>query len=238
MRINQYLAKAGLCSRRQAEEYILQGLVKINQKTVKNLAQKVVVDQDEVQLQGQKLELQKNIYILLNKPKHCLTTTHDPKGRKTVMDLVELSTRVFPVGRLDKDTTGLLLLTNDGALAQILSHPRYQIPKVYHVKLNKPLLPRDEERIQNGVQLEDGVAWVDKLQVKKEDRRKITLTIHIGKNRIVRRLFEALGYSVRHLDRVVYANLDKKNLPRGKWRYLTRKEIKALKSLAKLPVEE
>jgi 23S rRNA pseudouridine2605 synthase len=194
-----------------------------------------VTTRDEVKVNGKKITSQKNlVYILLNKPKDFLTTTEDPQGRKTVMDIVKSATteRVYPIGRLDRNTTGVLLLTNDGELAQKLSHPSYQIKKIYEVKLDKPLQKKDFDTIINGIELEDGFIAPDSLAyADSKDKSVIGIEIHSGRNRIVRRIFEKLGYDVRNLDRVMYANLTKKNVERGKWRFLQEKEVRLLKYL-------
>lgn len=230
MMLNKYIAHSGECSRRDAAELVKQGKVRVNGELVLEPGHRVAPG-DTVTLSGKKLTPQKNlVYILLNKPKDYITTTDDPQERKTVMDLVDNSgvDRLYPVGRLDRHTTGLLLMTNDGALAHKLSHPSYQIRKVYHVTLDKNLTKTDYEKIFKGVELEDGLAQVDEIAYL-ENRHEVGLEIHSGRNRIVRRIFESLGYVVEKLDRVIYAGLTKKNLPRGKWRFLDEKEIIFLK---------
>ncbi len=230
MTLNKYIAHSGECSRRDAAELVKQGKVKVNGELITDPGYRVK-QSDRVTLVGKKLTPHKHfVYILLNKPKGFITTTEDPEGRKTVMELVANSgvDRLFPVGRLDRNTTGLLLLTNDGDLAQKLSHPSYQIKKIYQVTLNKPLTKADFEKVQEGVTLEDGVANVDALSYL-DEKTELGLEIHSGRNRIVRRIFEALGYEVEKLDRVMYAGLTKKNLPRSKWRFLEEKEIILLK---------
>lgn len=230
--LNKFIAHTGLCARRKAVEFIKAGEISVNGKVVTEPGHKVT-SKDEVCRSGQKLFLQSEpVYILLNKPKGYITTTHDPKERKTVMELITRATseRVFPVGRLDRNTTGLLLLTNDGDLAQLLSHPSHEIKKVYHVSLDKALTKHDFEKIVSGIQLEDGPAHADELAYEDEnDRTQIGIEIHNGRNRIVRKIFEHLGYEVKALDRVLYAGLTKKNLPRGKWRRLSPKEVVLLK---------
>jgi len=209
---------------------VKQGKVRVNGELVLDPGYRVAPG-DTVSLSGKKLTPQKNlVYVLLNKPKDYITTTDDPQDRKTVMDLVENADvdRLYPVGRLDRKTTGLLLLTNDGALAHRLSHPSYQIRKVYQVTLNKNLTKADYDKIFKGLELEDGMIQVDEVAYL-ENRNEIGIEIHSGKNRIVRRIFESLGYEVEKLDRVIYAGLTKKNLPRGKWRFLNEKEIIFLK---------
>lgn len=230
MTLNKYIAHSGECSRRDAAEMVKQGKARVNGELILEPGHRVAPG-DTVTLSGKKLTPQKNlVYLLLNKPKDFITTTDDPQDRKTVMDLVANSEvdRLYPVGRLDRNTTGLLLMTNDGALAHKLSHPSYQIRKVYHVTLDKKLTKADYEKIFKGIELEDGIAQVDEIAYL-EERNEIGLEIHSGRNRIVRRIFESLGYAVEKLDRVSYAGLTKKNLPRGKWRFLDEKEIIFLK---------
>lgn len=230
MPLNKYVAHCGICSRRDAVELIRQGKVKVNGELVTEPGHKVE-DGSEITVSGKKVTPQKDLtYVLLNKPKGFITTTEDERGRRTVMDLVSDSgaLRLYPIGRLDRNTTGLILLTNDGELSQRLSHPKYQIKKVYHVTLDKAISSEDFEKVLAGVELEDGVAPVDALSML-EERNELGIEIHSGKNRIVRRIFEHLGYEVVKLDRVVYAGLTKKNLPRGKWRKLTEREVIFLK---------
>ncbi|MFB6457552.1 pseudouridine synthase [Chitinophaga sp. Hz27] len=233
MPLNKYIAHSGLCSRRKAVDYIREGKVTVNGMTVTEPATKVTA-KDTITLAEKKLSLQKNlVYILLNKPKGYITTTDDPEGRKTVMELIEDAVeneRVYPVGRLDRNTSGLLLLTNDGELAQKLAHPKHNIKKIYQVELDKPLTKTDAEKISAGVTLEDGVAHVDALgYLDPKDKKQVGIEIHSGKNRIVRRIFEHLEYSVEKLDRVMYAGLTKKTLNRGQWRFLSEKEVILLK---------
>ncbi len=230
MPLNKYIAHSGECSRRDAAELVKQGKVKVNGELILDPGYKVKED-DLVTLVGKKLKPTKNnAYILLNKPKGYITTNEDPQGRKTVMELLSNSgfERLFPVGRLDRDTSGLLLITNDGDLTQKLSHPSFNVKKVYHVTLDKPLTKAHFEKILEGVELEDGKAIVDEIAYL-EVKNEIGLEIHSGKNRIVRRIFESLGYVVEKLDRMMYAGLTKKNLPRGKWRHLDPKEVLLLK---------
>ncbi|SHM25071.1 23S rRNA pseudouridine2605 synthase [Chitinophaga jiangningensis] len=233
MPLNKFIAHSGLCSRRKAVDYIREGKVTVNGEVVKEPATKVTA-KDNVALLDKKLTIQKNlVYILLNKPKGYITTTDDPEGRRTVMDLIEDAVeeeRVYPVGRLDRNTSGLLLLTNDGELAQKLAHPKHNIKKIYQVELDKPLTKADSEKIVAGLTLEDGVAFVDALgYIDPKDKKQVGIEIHSGKNRIVRRIFEHLEYNVEKLDRVMYAGLTKKNLNRGQWRFLTEKEVILLK---------
>lgn len=230
IRLNKFIANAGICSRREADELILSGAIKVNGKVVTEMGFKVKPD-DVVKYGDKLLKREHLVYLLLNKPKDFITTMDDPQERKTVMQLVKnaCKERIYPVGRLDRNTTGLLLLTNDGELAKKLSHPSHQVKKVYQVDLNKPLTDDDFEKILQGVELEDGKATVDELAILSSDGITIGLSIHIGKNRIVRRIFEHLGYDVVKLDRAMYAGLTKKDLPRGKWRFLTEKEVLGLK---------
>ena len=232
IRLNKYIANAGICSRRDADQLIASGAIKVNGKVVTELGIKVGVH-DKVAYNGKILVPEKLMYVLLNKPKDFITTTDDPQGRRTVMDLVKQvgSERIFPVGRLDRNTTGLLLLTNDGELASKLAHPSYNVKKVYRVEIDKRISKEDVQKITEGLQLEDGIVQVDQLALLSSDNKTLGIEIHIGKNRIVRRIFEHLGYEVIKLDRVVYAGLDKQNLPRGKWRFLTDKEVIRLKHL-------
>lgn len=226
MPLNKYIAHSGETSRRDAATLVKQGKVRVNGELILDPGYKVQPT-DVVSLAGKKLRLVKHLaYVLLNKPKGYITTTDDPKGRKTVMSLVSLpgGERLFPVGRLDRNTTGLLLMTNDGDLAQKLSHPSFKVKKVYQVSLDKPLTKADFEKILEGVELEDGKAPVDALAYL-ESKNELGIEIHSGKNRIVRRIFESLGYKVEKLDRVMYAGLTKKNIPRGQWRLLADREI-------------
>lgn len=236
MPLNKYLAHCGVCSRREAADVIKTGTVVVNGKVIKEPGHKVT-DKDEVKVNGKKVFIQKElIYILLNKPKDYITTSEDPQGRKTIMDLMKGATtqRIYPVGRLDRNTTGVLLLTNDGELTQKLSHPSYQVKKVYEVTLDRPLEKKDFEKLLNGVTLEDGFVAPDALgYADAKDKKIIGIEIHSGRNRIVRRMFEFLGYDVKNLDRVLFANLTKKNVDRGKWRYLNEKEVRLLKFLNK-----
>ncbi len=230
IRLNKYVANSGICSRREADELISKGLVVVNGEVIKEMGYKVKKT-DHVVFQGKKINPEKPVYVLLNKPKDFITTTEDPMERKTVMKLVEnaCEERIFPVGRLDRNTTGLLLFTNDGELAAKLSHPSNEIKKIYQVTLDKALTAKDEEEILDGLTLEDGDAKVDDLQVLSKDRNILGLEIHIGRNRIVRRIFAHLGYEVEALDRVMYAGLDKKDLKRGHYRFLTEQEVIRLK---------
>lgn len=231
IRLNRYIAQTGLCSRREADELIRQGLITVNGKLITELGTRVMPG-DEVRYNGQRLHEERKVYVLLNKPKDYTTTTDDPYAKKTVMELVKnaCKERIYPVGRLDRSTTGVLLLTNDGELAKKLTHPKFNKKKVYHVFLDKKLKNEDFRKIAAGIELEDGpirpdaLSWVDE-----EDKTQVGIEIHSGRNRIVRRIFEHLGYRIKKLDRVYFAGLTKKGLPRGHWRFLTDKEIKMLK---------
>lgn len=232
MPLNKFVAHAGVCARREAAELVKQGKVQVNGAVVYEPGFKVS-SKDKVSVNGKQVFLQNNlVYILLNKPKDYITTAKDPEGRKTVFDLIKHATkeRVYPVGRLDRNTTGVLLMTNDGELAQKLTHPSFEVKKVYEVKLDKPLAKKDFESILTGITLEDGFVKADALgYVDTKDKSVVGVEIHSGRNRIVRRMFEHLGYDVKNLDRVMFANLTKKNVDRGKWRFLTEKEVRLLK---------
>ena len=234
IRLNKYLADSGICSRREADDLILAGAVTVNGEVVTELGTKVKTT-DKVVYGGQTLNREKLRYVLLNKPKGVITTSDDPYERHTVMDLVEgaCQERIYPVGRLDRNTIGLLLLTNDGELAKTLTHPSHEVKKLYHVTLNKPLTTKDFEKIQQGLMLEDGPITVDKIDYVTDDptMREVGVEIHSGRNHIVRRIFESLGYEVTKLDRVMLAGLTKQNLPRGHWRFLTSAEISMLKRI-------
>ncbi len=234
IRLNRYISNAGICSRRKADELIAAGVVSVNGEVVAELGHKVDPQKDEIRYNGELLKREKMVYVLLNKPKDYITTTEDPQERRTVMHLVEKASkeRIYPVGRLDRNTTGLLLMTNDGDLADKLSHPRNSIIKLYQVELNKSLTQGDLNKIGFGLELEDGLIKPDSISyVAGGSKREIGIQIHSGKNRIVRRIFEHLGYEVVKLDRAVYANLTKKDLPRGRWRFLEEKEVIQLKHL-------
>jgi len=232
MPLNKYIAHAGICSRRDAATLVKEGKISVDGQIITEPGHKVS-GKEVIKLQGKKLGIQRNhVYILLNKPKDHITTMEDPEGRKTVMDIVKKATpeRVYPVGRLDRNTTGVLLLTNDGELAQKLSHPSYQVRKIYEVTLDRPLTKKDFDELMAGISLDDGFIAPDALAyADPKSKQVIGIEIHSGKNRIVRRMFEKLGYDVRNLDRVMYANLTKKNVERGKWRFLQEKEIRLLK---------
>ncbi len=234
MPLNKYLAHCGVCSRRDAVALIQEGKVKVNGKPLMEPGYKVLPT-DEVQFNNKKLYVTKNlVYVLLNKPKDYITTTDDPQGRKTVLQLTKNATeqRIYPIGRLDRNTSGVLILTNDGDLTQKLSHPSFEVKKVYEAKLDKPLTKADFDKILKGLKLEDGLIQVDSLAyADARDKSIIGIEIHSGRNRIVRRIFEHLKYDVKGLDRVMYAGLTKKNVERGKWRYLSEKEIRILKYL-------
>ncbi|MCX4284774.1 MULTISPECIES: pseudouridine synthase [Duncaniella] len=231
IRLNKFMANAGLCSRREADEYIQQGLIKVNGEVVTELGTKISHN-DVVEYNDKVVTLESKCYILLNKPKDCVTTSDDPNGRLTVMDLVKgaCEERIYPVGRLDRNTTGVLLLTNDGDLASKLTHPKFVKKKIYHVWTDKDIAEEDMQRIADGIELEDGPIHADAISYATEtDRNQAGIEIHSGRNRIVRRIFESLGYHVTKLDRVYFAGLTKKNLPRGRWRYLTQEEVNFLK---------
>ena len=227
MRLNKYLAHSGVASRRDADDLIKAGVVTVNGVIVTEMGAKVMPG-DRVVYGGQRLSREKNRYVLLNKPKDFITTTDDPRDRRTVMALVEnaCTERIYPVGRLDRHTTGLLLLTNDGDLAKRLMHPSYGAEKIYHATLDKAITRADIEKLVTGVTLDDGPAQADEASfVQGGSKKEVGIKLHIGRNRIVRRMFQALGYEVVKLDRVVFAGLTKKDLPRGKWRHLTEKEV-------------
>jgi len=234
IRLNRYIANAGICSRRKADDLIAAGVVSVNGEVINELGHKIDPMKDEIRYNGELLKREKMVYVLLNKPKDYITTTDDPQERRTVMHLVEKASRerIYPIGRLDRNTTGLLLMTNDGDLADKLSHPRSNITKLYQVELNKSLAQGDLNKISFGLELEDGLIKPDSISyVQGASKKEIGIQIHSGKNRIVRRIFEHLGYEVVKLDRVVYAGLTKKDLTRGRWRYLDEKEIIMLKHL-------
>lgn len=231
IRLNKYLASSGICSRREADEFIRAGLVTVNGKLITELGVKVSAG-DVVKYNGETLREEKKVYILINKPKDYVTTVEDPHAKKTVLDLVKgaCKERIYPVGRLDRNTTGVLLLTNDGEITKRLTHPRFEKLKIYHVHLNKNIKPSDFEKISTGITLEDGFIKADAISYADPvDKTQVGIEIHSGKNHIVRRIFEHLGYDVVKLDRVYFAGLTKKNLRRGEWRFLSEKEINMLK---------
>ena len=231
LRLNKFLANAGVCSRREADEFIQAGVVTVNGEVVTELGTKILRT-DEVKFHDTPVSLEKKVYVLLNKPKDYVTTSDDPQQRKTVMDLVKdvCPERIYPVGRLDRNTTGVLLLTNDGDLASKLTHPKFLKKKVYHVHLDKNLTSHDMDQIREGITLDDGEIKADAVEYADEhDKSQVGIEIHSGKNRIVRRIFESLGYRVTKLDRVQFAGLTKKNLRRGDWRFLTEKEVDMLR---------
>lgn len=232
MPLNKYISHSGICARREAALLVKDGQVTVNGKVITEPGFKVL-PKDDVRVNGKKAKIVIDlVYILLNKPKDYLTTSNDPEGRKTVLELIKSATkeRVFPIGRLDRNTTGVLLLTNDGELTQKLSHPSSEVKKVYEVKLDKPLTKQDFDEVAKGLTLEDGFIKPDAIAyADPKDKSVIGIEIHSGRNRIVRRIFEYMGYDVRNLDRVMFANLTKKNVDRGKWRYLSEKEVRALK---------
>lgn len=231
VRLNKYIAAAGICSRREADQLITAGLITLNGRPVTELGTKVSPE-DEVRYNGERIRTERKVYLLLNKPKDYVTTTDDPRERKTVMQLISgaCSERIYPVGRLDRNTTGVLLFTNDGDLAKKMTHPSSNKKKIYHVFLNKAISGSDLKKLAEGLTLDDGFIQPDAISyASKENKREIGLEIHSGRNRIVRRMFESLGYRVDKLDRVYFGGLTKKNLPRGKWRFLSEKEISRLK---------
>ena len=232
IRLNRFIANAGVCSRREADNLITEGKIKVNGKVLTEMGYKVKKT-DKVEYKGRQLKSETHQYVLLNKPKGFVTTMKDPHAKRTVMELVEKACdeRIYPVGRLDKETTGLLLFTNDGETAKKLTHPSHKVRKIYQVELDKPITREDFDQILAGVTLEDGLAPVSEMATIGEDNRNIGIEVHIGRNRIVRRIFEHLGYKVKKLDRVMFANLTKKNLPRGKFRKLNPKEVMAMKGI-------
>lgn len=231
VRLNKFIANSGVCSRREADRLIQAGVVTVNGKVVTELGVKIDTRKDTVLFGGQKLQGEEKVYIVMNKPKGFVTTTSDPHADQTVMDLLtKCPTRVFPVGRLDKNTTGVLMFTNDGEMAERLTHPSFNKKKIYEVTLDRKLTEEDFDKILSGIKLEDGIIKADELDyVDPEDKRKIGIEIHSGRNRIVRRIFEYLDYQVKGLDRVYFAGLTKKGIKRGAWRYLTEGEVNILK---------
>jgi len=231
IRLNKFIANAGICSRREADELIKTGLISVNGKIVTEMGVKVK-HIDEIKYNGERIRSEKKVYLLLNKPRDYVTTVSDPEGRKTVMDLIKRASieRVYPVGRLDRNTTGVLLFTNDGDLTTKLTHPKFEKKKIYHVFLNRDLSKADLEKIANGLELQDGYIKPDAINyVYADSKKEVGIEIHSGKKHIVRRIFDSLEYKVVRLDRVYFAGLTKKNLPRGKWRFLTPKEVNMLK---------
>ena len=231
VRLNRFISQSGVCSRREADEFILAGVVTVNGQVVTELGTKILPT-DEVRFNDEKLQGEKHVYIVLNKPKGYVTSLEDPHADKTVMDLVKdaCTERVYPVGRLDKNSLGLLLITNDGDVTRQLTHPSYRKKKIYQVTLDKPLTRADMDTLTEGITLEDGEIFADEVAYASEDKKTVGVEIHSGRNRIVRRMFEHLGYSVQKLDRVYYAGLTKKNLKRGAWRFLTKDEVMRLKT--------
>ena len=231
VRLNKFIANSGICSRREADNFILAGVVTVNGEVVTELGTKVNINTDDIRFNGERLKGESKVYIVMNKPKGFVTTASDPHADKTVMDLLKsCPSRVFPVGRLDKNTTGVLMFTNDGEIAEKLTHPSYDKKKIYQVSLDSKLKHEDFEKILSGIELNDGVIAADELEyIEEDDHRKLGIEIHSGKNRIVRRIFESLGYEVKALDRVYFAGLTKKGLKRGEWRYLTEGEINLLR---------
>jgi len=234
IRLNKYIADAGFVSRRKADELIAGGVVKVNKKIVTELGTKISTD-DNVVVNGKTIYVaHKYLYILLNKPKNCITSTSDEKGRKTVMDIVKIHDRVFPVGRLDRNTTGVLLLTNDGELANVLMHPKYKVKRIYNAKLDKVLTPTDAQKIANGLDIGDNIMTSPcDVFIDPDNKHKAMITLTEGKNHEVRKMFEAVGYEVKSLDRKYYHNLSTKGLTRGKYRFLEKKEITELRKIVK-----
>ena len=231
MRLNKFIANSGVCSRREADNFILAGVVTVNGEVITELGTKVNINTDDIRFNGERLKGENKVYIVMNKPKGFVTTASDPHADRTVMDLLKACpTRVFPVGRLDKNTTGVLMFTNDGEIAEKLTHPSYDKKKIYQVSLDNKLKQEDFDKIVSGIELNDGRIAADELEyIEADDHRKLGIEIHSGKNRIVRRIFESLGYEVKALDRVYFAGLTKKGLKRGEWRYLTEGEINLLR---------
>ncbi len=231
VRLNRFIANSGVCSRREADTLIQAGVVTVNGEVVTELGTKVNIHDDDIRFNGERLKGEEKVYLIMNKPKGYVTTASDPHAEKTVIDLLKgCSSRVYPVGRLDKNTTGVLLLTNDGEIAERLTHPSYDKKKIYQVSLDRELSEEDYHKILEGVSLTDGDVKADELEfIDANDKRKIGIEIHSGKNRIVRRIFDSLGYNVKALDRVYFAGLTKKGLKKGEWRYLTEGEINILK---------
>ena len=232
LRLNKLISNAGICSRRKADELIENGLVKVNGKTVNQLGIKVNPE-DEILVRGKNIRIEKRVYLVLNKPKDCITTTYDPEGRKTVMDFVKdaCKERLYPIGRLDRNTTGVLLLTNDGELAQKLAHPSNKIKKIYRVTPERMMSNMEIQKLSKGVMLEDGLAVPDSVElVQNHQLFWLEVTMHSGRNQIVRRMFETIGFEVKQLERIEYAGITNKNLPRGRWRMLTAREVIGLKA--------
>ncbi|MBP3432527.1 MAG: pseudouridine synthase [Alistipes sp.] len=231
VRLNRFISQSGVCSRREADDFILAGVVTVNGQVVTELGTKILPT-DEVRFNDERLQGEKNVYLVLNKPKGYVTSLDDPYADKTVMDLVKnaCTERVYPVGRLDKNSVGLLLITNDGDITRQLTHPSCHKKKIYQVTLDKPLTRADMDTLTEGITLEDGDIFADEIAYASEDKRSVGVEIHSGRNRIVRRMFEHLGYTVQKLDRVYYAGLTKKNLKRGAWRFLTKEEVMRLKT--------
>ena len=231
VRLNKFIANSGICSRREADNFILAGVVTVNGEVITELGTKVNINTDDIRFNGERLKGEEKVYIVMNKPKGYVTTASDPHADKTVMDLLKgCTSRVFPVGRLDKNTTGVLMFTNDGEIAEKLTHPSYDKKKIYQVSLDSKLKREDYDKILSGIELPDGMIAADELEyIEEDDHRKLGIEIHSGKNRIVRRIFESLGYEVKALDRVYFAGLTKRGLKRGEWRYLSEGETNLLK---------
>ena len=234
IRLNRYIAHSGICSRREADKLIAAGDIMVNNVVITQMGHKVHVKNDQIHFRGKSIQFQKKRYLLLNKPKGYITTVKDSKGRKTVMELIKDNheERIYPIGRLDRDTTGLLLFTNDGDLAKRLSHPSGRVKKIYSAKLDRPIMKTDYEKIKKGFELEDGPVFFDGIVIISEDCTSIGIEVHSGRNRIIHRAFEHLRYKLLKLDRTVYGNLTKRKLPRGKWRYLNSPELRQLSTIS------
>lgn len=230
IRLNKFISLCGISSRRNADKIILQGKIKVNGKVVKELGTKINQNVDKVFFHEQQIIfLDKKVYIVFNKPKNCITTLSDEKNRETVLSYINVKERIFPIGRLDKDTTGVLLLTNDGEFANKLMHPKFEVPKTYLVKIDKPISVEDIKKLEKGIKLEDGITSPSKINV--VNKREVLITIHEGKNKQVRRMFEALEYEIKNLHRVEYASITCDNIPKGKWKYLTKRDLTQITKL-------
>jgi len=232
IRLNKFIAQSGLCSRREADTLILKGQVSVNGKTIKKMGI-IIKKTDKVKVDNKKISPEKKIYILLNKPKDYITTNKDTHNRKIVIDLIKnVKERIFPIGRLDRKTTGLLLLTNDGELSKKLTHPSHKIKKIYSLQINKPITKNDFNKLKEGIEIDNEKIHINKINIL-NNRKELGIEIHMGKNRIIRKLFESLDYKIIKLDRVMFGPLTKRNLPRGKWKFLDQKELRLLKNFTK-----
>ena len=232
IRLNKFIAQSGLCSRREADNLILKGQVSVNSKTIKKMGI-IIKKTDKVKVDNKKISPEKKIYILLNKPKDYITTNKDTHNRKIVIDLIKnVKERIFPIGRLDRKTTGLLLLTNDGELSKKLTHPSHKIKKIYSLQINKPITKNDFNKLKEGIEIDNEKIHINKINIL-NNRKELGIEIHMGKNRIIRKLFESLDYKIIKLDRVMFGPLTKRNLPRGKWKFLDQKELRLLKNFTK-----